>query len=142
LGLVLNKYYINYPAGGPKGIKILGIHPVFVMMPWPSDEDFGPATGFLDVIQYPASPFCLFPVSDFLMAYYHQVWLVMIFGWITNYLVRSALSPVLIPLMREFSLTYAQAGLLASAFFYAYALMQFPAGYLGDRFGKKRILIL
>jgi MFS family permease len=76
------------------------------------------------------------------MAYYHQVWLVLIFGWISNYLVRSALSPVLIPLMREFSLTYTQAGLLASAFFYAYALMQFPAGYLGDRLGKKRILIL
>ena len=76
------------------------------------------------------------------LAYHHQVWLVLIFGWITNYLVRSALAPVLIPLMQEFSLTYAQAGLLASAFFYAYALMQFPAGYLGDRLGKKRILII
>jgi MFS family permease len=65
----------------------------------------------------------------------------MIFGWISNYLVRAALSPVLLPLMQEFSLTYSQAGLLASAFFYAYALMQFPAGFLGDRLGKKRILI-
>jgi sugar phosphate permease len=65
----------------------------------------------------------------------------MIFGWISNYLVRAALSPVLLPLMQEFSLTYSQAGMLASAFFYAYALMQFPAGYLGDRLGKKRILI-
>ena len=74
--------------------------------------------------------------------YYHQVWLVLIFGWISNYMVRVALSPVLLPLMKEFSLSYAQAGLLASAVFYSYALMQFPAGYLGDRFGKKRILIL
>ena len=74
--------------------------------------------------------------------YYHQVWLVLIFGWISNYMVRVALSPVLLPLMKEFSLSYSQAGLLASAVFYSYALMQFPAGYLGDRFGKKRILIL
>jgi sugar phosphate permease len=74
--------------------------------------------------------------------YYHQVWLVLIFGWISSYMVRVALSPVLIPLMKEFSLSFAQAGLLASAVFYSYALMQFPAGYLGDRFGKKRILIL
>ncbi len=74
--------------------------------------------------------------------YYHRVWLVLIFGWISNYMVRVALSPVLLPLMKEFSLSYAQAGLLASAVFYSYALMQFPAGYLGDRFGKKRILIL
>ncbi|MFH0787330.1 MAG: MFS transporter [Pseudomonadota bacterium] len=73
--------------------------------------------------------------------HYQTVWAVMIFGWISNYLVRAALSPVLIPLMQEFSLTYSQAGLLASAFFYAYALMQFPAGFLGDRLGKKRILI-
>jgi sugar phosphate permease len=65
----------------------------------------------------------------------------MIFGWISNYLVRAALSPVLLPLMQEFSLTYSQAGMLASAFFYAYAFMQFPAGFLGDRLGKKRILI-
>jgi len=76
------------------------------------------------------------------LQYYHQVWLALIFGWISNYMVRVALSPVLLPLMKEFSLSYAQAGLLASAVFYSYALMQFPAGYLGDRFGKKRILIL
>jgi sugar phosphate permease len=76
------------------------------------------------------------------LQYHHQVWLVLIFGWISNYMIRVALSPVLLPLMKEFSLSYTQAGLLASAVFYSYALMQFPAGYLGDRFGKKRILIL
>ena len=75
-------------------------------------------------------------------SYYHSVWGVMIFGWISNYLVRAGLSPVLIPLMQEFNLNFSQAGLLASAVFYSYALMQFPAGYLGDRLGKKRILIL
>jgi MFS family permease len=74
--------------------------------------------------------------------YYHTVWVVLIFAWITNYLVRMGLSPVLIPIMREFQLTYVQAGLLATAFFYAYTFMQLPAGVLGDWIGKKTILVL
>jgi MFS family permease len=74
--------------------------------------------------------------------YYHTVWVVLIFAWISNYLVRVGLSPVLIPIMQEFQLTYAQAGLLATAFFFAYTVMQLPAGILGDRVGKKRILAL
>lgn len=73
---------------------------------------------------------------------YHTVWAVLIFAWITNYLVRMGLSPVLIPIMREFHLTYVQAGLLATAFFYAYTFMQLPAGVLGDWIGKKTILVL
>jgi MFS transporter, ACS family, D-galactonate transporter len=39
-------------------------------------------------------------------------------------------------------LTYGQAGVLATAFFYAYTLMQLPAGHLGDRFGRKILLLL
>jgi len=73
--------------------------------------------------------------------YYQTVWAVMAFAWVTNYLVRVGLSPVLVPIMREFDLSYAQAGLLAAAFFYAYTFMQVPAGALGDGIGKKRILV-
>ena len=73
---------------------------------------------------------------------YHTIWAIMIFGWITNYMVRSGLSPLLIPIIEEFHLTYAQAGILATAFFYAYTCMQLPAGHLGDRFGRKIVLLL
>lgn len=66
----------------------------------------------------------------------------MIFGWVTNYMVRSSLSPLLIPILQEFKLTYAQAGILATAFFYAYTFMQLPAGHLGDRLGRKVVLVL
>jgi len=66
----------------------------------------------------------------------------MLFGWVSNYMVRSSLSPLLIPIIQEFNLTYTQAGLLATAFFYAYTFMQLPAGYLGDRLGRKIVLIL
>jgi MFS family permease len=73
---------------------------------------------------------------------YHTVWAIIIFGWITNYLVRSGLSPLLIPIIQEFKLSYAQAGILATAFFYAYTFMQLPAGHLGDRLGRKVLLVL
>jgi MFS family permease len=74
--------------------------------------------------------------------YYHTVWLVMIFGWITNYMVRAGLSPVLLPIIDEFGLTYAQAGFIAAAVFYSYAAMQFPAGVIGDRIGRKIVLVV
>jgi MFS family permease len=73
---------------------------------------------------------------------YHAVWAIMIFGWVANYMVRSSLSPLLIPILQEFELTYGQAGILATAFFYAYTLMQLPAGHLGDRLGRKIVLVL
>lgn len=52
--------------------------------------------------------------------YYHTVWAVLILAWMASYLVRMGLSPILVPIMREFQLSYAQAGLLATAFFFAY----------------------
>jgi MFS family permease len=73
---------------------------------------------------------------------YHTVWAIMIFGWVANYLVRSALAPLLIPIMNEFGLSYAKAGILATAFFYAYTFMQLPAGHLGDRLGRKTVLVV
>nr|MBC8231729.1 MFS transporter [bacterium] len=74
--------------------------------------------------------------------YYHTVWSVLVFGWITNYMIRIGFSPVLGPIMKEFNITYADAGLLATAFFIAYTVMQFPAGLLGDVVGRKVMLII
>jgi MFS family permease len=44
--------------------------------------------------------------------------------------------------MAEFNLSHADAGLLFSVFFYGYVTMQVPAGLLGDRFGRKRVLVV
>ncbi|MBM3234902.1 MFS transporter [Candidatus Poribacteria bacterium] len=74
--------------------------------------------------------------------YYHTVWSVLVFGWVTNYMIRIGFSPVLRPIMEEFKITHADAGLLATAFFIAYAVMQFPAGHLGDRVGRKVMLTI
>jgi MFS family permease len=72
---------------------------------------------------------------------YHTVWALIVFGWIGNYMVRMALSPLLEPVMAEFGLSHAEGGFLFSVFFYGYIAMQVPAGLLGDRFGRKRVLI-
>ncbi len=73
---------------------------------------------------------------------YVLVWALVVFAWIANYLVRMGF-PALLPLiMQELQLSFASAGLLSTAaFFYAYAMMQFPAGLLGDRFGRRRVLV-
>ncbi len=62
----------------------------------------------------------------------------LLFGAIlVNYLDRGALSVATVPIMREFSITPAAMGMLLSAFFWAYTLLQIPAGWLVDRYGLK-----
>ena len=63
---------------------------------------------------------------------YVVVWLLLIFAWATNFVIRVGFSALLPSIITELQLSYARAGLLASAFFYAYVLMQLPAGLLGD----------
>jgi MFS family permease len=72
---------------------------------------------------------------------YGLVWAILVYAWIANYLIRMALSALLPPIMAEFGLTYAQAGLLSATFFYAYTGMQLPAGVLGDRWGRTRMVL-
>ena len=72
---------------------------------------------------------------------YHTVWALLVFGWIGNYVVRMAFAPLLDPIMAEFGLSHAGAGFLFSVFFYGYTMMQIPAGFLGGRFGRKRVLV-
>jgi predicted MFS family arabinose efflux permease len=73
---------------------------------------------------------------------YVVVWVLFVFAWVANYLVRMGFAALLPPIMKDLGLSYTRAGVLASAFFGAYAVMQFPAGLLGDRFGRRRILLL
>jgi len=60
-------------------------------------------------------------------------------GVLINYFDRISLSVAGPQLAREFQLTPVDMGLLLSAFFWSYALVQIPAGLLLDRFGVRRI---
>ncbi len=74
--------------------------------------------------------------------HHHTVWLVMILGWISIYMIRMAPSSSLISIKHEFNLSYTEVGLLVTAYFYAYFPAQFPSGWIGDRFGRRRVLSL
>lgn len=61
--------------------------------------------------------------------------LILGFGVLVNYIDRGALSVAAKPLHDELGLGPAEFGLLASAFFWIYALAQVPIGIMLDRFG-------
>ncbi len=56
---------------------------------------------------------------------------------LVNYIDRGALSVAIPEMESEFSLTPSQKGLLLSVFFWTYALLQMPAGWLVDRLDTK-----
>jgi ACS family D-galactonate transporter-like MFS transporter len=56
---------------------------------------------------------------------------------LVNYVDRGNLSIVAVPLMRDFGAGPTAMGTLLSAFFWTYAFLQVPAGYLVDRFGLR-----
>ncbi|WP_153557423.1 MFS transporter [Roseimaritima sediminicola] len=56
---------------------------------------------------------------------------------LVNYIDRGALSVAIPSMEAEFSLSDSQKGMLLSAFFWTYALLQLPAGWLVDRYDVK-----
>ncbi|WII35873.1 MFS transporter [Paenibacillus thiaminolyticus] len=75
------------------------------------------------------------------MPYYWKVILVFTLGWVFMYADRTILNPVMPILAQEFGINNAQLGLINSVFFLAYAILQIPAGTLGDRLGRKNVLV-
>lgn len=57
-----------------------------------------------------------------------------------NYVDRGSISVALPIIQKEFNLGPELVGLLLSAFFWTYALMQVPVGWLIDRFGPRRVV--
>ncbi|POZ63414.1 MFS transporter [Chromobacterium alticapitis] len=60
-------------------------------------------------------------------------------GILVNYFDRISLSVAAPQLQHEFGLSNGELGLLFSAFFWSYALLQIPTGVILDRFGATRI---
>ena len=72
----------------------------------------------------------------------YTVLLITWMGWISIYLARSVLPPVLPVLSSELGLTYTQAGLLETAYLIGYILIKLPAGALSDRYGARKVLAI
>jgi predicted MFS family arabinose efflux permease len=61
-------------------------------------------------------------------------------GWISIYLARSVLPPVLPVLTTELELTHTQSGLLETAYLIGYIISKLPAGTLSEKYGPRKVL--
>ena len=57
-----------------------------------------------------------------------------------NYVDRGALPTAAHHIQQDLHLTFSQLGVLGSAFFWTYALVQIPMGWLAERYGAHRVL--
>ncbi|MGX9347127.1 MFS transporter [Microbacterium sp. KNMS] len=63
-------------------------------------------------------------------------------GWVFMYADRNILSPVMTVIQEEWGLSRTELGLMSTVFFLTYALMQIPTGYIADRFGRVRVVVV
>jgi len=80
---------------------------------------------------------------------YHTVWLWLFLAWMLLYIDRSVTGPVVgwmiendVSFMADAPMPHALGGIIGSMFFAGYMLTQFPAGYLGDRYGSKVLVVI
>lgn len=73
--------------------------------------------------------------------YWKMVVFLFFLGWVLIYANRTVLSPLFKIFEEQWGLTRTQLGLLNSAFFLVYTLMQVPAGLLADRLRRKWVLL-
>lgn len=62
-------------------------------------------------------------------------------GWFIGNIDRLSMNYAIISITKDFSLSPSESGLVLSAFFAGYALMQIPGGFLADKFGSKKVLL-
>lgn len=74
-------------------------------------------------------------------SYSHAVLLLCWAGWISIYLCKSALPPLLPVLAEDLGLTHVQGGLLVTAYLAGYVSIKVPAGIMARRFGIRRVLV-
>jgi len=67
---------------------------------------------------------------------------ILFFTWIVNYLDKLSMNVAIIPIAEEFQLNETQAGLIISVFFMSYAVMQLVGGFLSDKYGARRMILI
>lgn len=73
--------------------------------------------------------------------YWMKLVAVFTLGWLVIYAARTILNPIMGNIKAEFTLDNAQLGLIMSLFFIGYTVTQIPSGILGDKIGRKKILV-
>src|SRR6202035_5744456 len=73
----------------------------------------------------------------------HVRWVVLLLlclMYLITYLDRVSLANTATLIMKEYGFSKVTMGVIFSAFVWSYALFQVPGGWLGDRFGPRRVL--
>ncbi len=73
----------------------------------------------------------------------HERWLVLLLlclMYLITYLDRVSMANTAPMIIKEFGFSKVQMGIIFSAFIWSYALFQVPGGWLGDRFGPRKVL--
>lgn len=78
-------------------------------------------------------------VSD---KYWWKVVILFTIGWALMYADRTILNPIMPQLAEEFNLNNSQLGLINSVFFLTYAVVQIPFGVIGDKYGRKLVIVI
>jgi len=80
---------------------------------------------------------------------YRSLWMWLVVVWVASAMDRTIAGPVLeyiisndLPIIQGVENPYAVSGLVGSLFFAGYMLTQFPAGYLGGKFGYRTIIVI
>lgn len=80
---------------------------------------------------------------------YHTIWVMLFLGWFVSYIDRTATGPIITWMIENEVSFFANianphefGGLIGSLFFAGFMLIQFPGGYLGDKFGYRPVIIL
>lgn len=63
-------------------------------------------------------------------------------GYSMIYMDKNMISTAVLPIAKEFNLDAGQTGMIMSFFFLGYSLMQIPGGWLADKIGAKKVLML
>ena len=66
----------------------------------------------------------------------------LMFGYSLLYMDKNMISTAIIPIAEQYNFTTSQTGLMMSLFFLGYSLMQIPGGWLADKIGYKKVLVL
>ncbi|WP_053604675.1 MFS transporter [Bacillus gobiensis] len=71
----------------------------------------------------------------------HVILILLFIGYLVDYLDRMVMSVAVVSIKEELSLSPSAVGMILSSFFFSYALMQIPGGWLTDKFGSRKIIL-
>jgi MFS family permease len=72
----------------------------------------------------------------------HMILGLLFLAWCLSYLDRMAMNVGIVEIAKDFNLSPSVMGVVLSSFFAGYALMQVPGGWLADKYGSRKVIVV